>query len=245
MNEKDRDRIISKIQQLLALQESPNEHEAALAAVKARELLVKYNLEIAEVMVSKADDGVIEDDIPFLTKIKSDWEVKLAGGIACAMFCKLLIGYRTLSFVGRPVDVESAKYTFNNIRLKLQALAQERTAEYTKEYTAKYGMSPRWTSGSSHPKAWRMSWIYGAVRGVILKLKESMEADENDVKAIVLVTDKLIEGYIGKQYPKLGKYEGGGFTYNSKAFGKGENDGYNLGVDPALNSGDSHGELNG
>lgn len=43
------DKVIDKIKKLLALATSPNEHEASLAAQRAHELLVKYNLDMQEV----------------------------------------------------------------------------------------------------------------------------------------------------------------------------------------------------
>lgn len=43
------DKIIDKIQKLLALATSPNEHEASLAAEKAHELLIKHNLDLQEI----------------------------------------------------------------------------------------------------------------------------------------------------------------------------------------------------
>ena len=40
--------LLEKISKLLALTSSPNEHEAALAAEKAAELLAKHNLSVAD-----------------------------------------------------------------------------------------------------------------------------------------------------------------------------------------------------
>lgn len=39
-----KDKLIQKIQKLIALSASPNEAEAALASERVKELLVKYNL---------------------------------------------------------------------------------------------------------------------------------------------------------------------------------------------------------
>ena len=48
--------LLEKISKLLALASSPNEHEAALAAEKAAELLAKHNLSVADLGQDKDED---------------------------------------------------------------------------------------------------------------------------------------------------------------------------------------------
>lgn len=44
--DQDNDVIIDKVRKLLALSKSPNKEEAARAAEKARDMVIKYNLSI-------------------------------------------------------------------------------------------------------------------------------------------------------------------------------------------------------
>lgn len=62
------DEIAVKINKLLLLSKSPNEHEAALALQRAQELLEKYNLDMVTVEKKTGKDGAREDR-------------KLAGGL--------------------------------------------------------------------------------------------------------------------------------------------------------------------
>src|SRR5579884_2145941 len=48
--------IIEKIQKLLALSTSSNEHEAALALAKAQNMLLQYNLSLEEVSAKQKPD---------------------------------------------------------------------------------------------------------------------------------------------------------------------------------------------
>ena len=52
MTREEREKLFDKIRKLMALSHSPNEHEAALAAARAREILDKYDLSLTEVEMS-------------------------------------------------------------------------------------------------------------------------------------------------------------------------------------------------
>ncbi len=114
---KTRDTIIEKIQKLLALATSNNEHEASLAMEKAQELLLRHNLSMAEVEVVGGDKPPVGiADVAVHTRASNVWLFALATGIAVNNFCRFLVGQalpsdgnprtaRRLVFVGRDVNV--------------------------------------------------------------------------------------------------------------------------------------------
>jgi hypothetical protein len=53
---KSRMDIIEKIQKLLALATSDNENEAQMAAKRAQELLLKYNLKLTDVELEEGEE---------------------------------------------------------------------------------------------------------------------------------------------------------------------------------------------
>lgn len=80
--------IKDKIAKLLALAESPNENEAKLALLKARELMVEYKLSPDEIAREKSEK--VKRDVLDLkcTKMTNDWIPTLASVIAAHYCCK-------------------------------------------------------------------------------------------------------------------------------------------------------------
>jgi hypothetical protein len=80
----ERSKALDKITKLLALAESENQHEAELAATRASELMAKYQIEFAEVLIKEAGAGSIQT-VEYTVKgqrMKLQWIVILAYGCA-------------------------------------------------------------------------------------------------------------------------------------------------------------------
>ena len=117
----DKSKIIDKIQKLLALSKSPNEHEAALAAEKAQELLATYNIAVSEVEAGEAKTSVIQDVIK--TK-RSAWQRVVRVSASRMYFCEYyfstyiveapqrkrgFVKYDLHFYVGEPHNIAVAK----------------------------------------------------------------------------------------------------------------------------------------
>ena len=115
-NEKTIGKTIEKIQKLLALASSPNEHEAQSALLKAQELLAKHNLSMGDItnVAQEQAEEVIQErlDVKF-TKMR--WRLSLATVIADNFRCYAWgntsctgngIG---VTFLGKESDVEICK----------------------------------------------------------------------------------------------------------------------------------------
>jgi hypothetical protein len=85
-----------------------NEHEAALFAAKAAELLAKHNL--TEAMIAArdgaADEPVVEQRMNRKTVAK--WRQTIASGCAKLYFCRVLLYGSQLDFVGKKHNAEVA-----------------------------------------------------------------------------------------------------------------------------------------
>jgi len=80
--------LLEKISKLLALANSPNEHEAALAAEKAAELLAQHNLSVADLGEDKDEDitkGIVDKTGRYVT-----WKMWILAGIANANGCQAM-----------------------------------------------------------------------------------------------------------------------------------------------------------
>lgn len=106
--------IIEKIRKLLALANSSNEHEAALAAAHAQRLLSEHNLAMADIEAKQRPQSAdkIETSV---AKTLPKWVRNLSAGVCSAFDCQA-IHHPTLgkmTFIGVGADVQIAAYTFD------------------------------------------------------------------------------------------------------------------------------------
>lgn len=78
-------KVVDKIQKLLALSESSNEHEAKASMLKAQELLARHKLSLKEVQEYKISD--IKERRSKITFTRAKWKAQLAGLIADNFGC--------------------------------------------------------------------------------------------------------------------------------------------------------------
>ena len=78
--------IIEKIKKLLALANSSNEHEAALAAGHAQRLLSEHNLAMADIEASHKPDSADRVETT-VSRTLSKWLRHLSAGVSTAFDC--------------------------------------------------------------------------------------------------------------------------------------------------------------
>lgn len=101
-------KIIDKIQKLLALSESSNEYEAQASMLKAQQLLAKHKLTLRQVEEFKEYSSDIQERKTKITFTKAKWKANLAGLIADNFGCYCFLRTRntnTITFFGREEDV--------------------------------------------------------------------------------------------------------------------------------------------
>jgi hypothetical protein len=107
--------IADKIKKLLALAQSSNPNEAALAAARAQELMVKYAIDEAQLA---GTPGHVEEEIqsePMSGKYGAvqHWHAQLADTIARSFFCRVYFVPRgDVYMVGRATDREALRATY-------------------------------------------------------------------------------------------------------------------------------------
>ncbi len=127
--------IKDKIQKLLALATSPNEHEAREALLKARQLMVKYKVE-ERVLEKKTDNNVVEELVDATcTTMTNSWAMKLSVLIAehycCVSFIERKSRRKTrqFGFIGLENDFTVCKhiflYAYNYVLKKCDAIRRE------------------------------------------------------------------------------------------------------------------------
>lgn len=109
------DKVIEKIQKLLSLANSPNEHEAKLATEKANELLIKFNLSMQDVSKESQKEYLektVED-----SKRRSAESYHVTQIIVSHFFVKALMRTvnrrTTVYFLGEATNVQIASYVYS------------------------------------------------------------------------------------------------------------------------------------
>ena len=84
------DKLINKIENLIRLSSSDNEHEARAAMMKARELMAKYHIHMEDVSPEEKESETVECSTT-LEKFRESWVSDLAAVIAENFRCRILI----------------------------------------------------------------------------------------------------------------------------------------------------------
>ncbi len=84
------DKLINKIENLIRLSSSDNEHEARAAMMKARELMAKYHIRMEDVSPEEKESETVECSTT-LEKFRESWVSDLAAVIAENFRCRILI----------------------------------------------------------------------------------------------------------------------------------------------------------
>lgn len=174
-----------KIRKLLSLAESPNEHEAKAALLKARQLMAEHKL--TERDCKDAEKQEVKDIRTNITcsKRRNPWIIDLSAIIGENYCCR---GYRThgygrqtqeIGFVGFEDDVEICveifKYAVDCVLSGVKRIRQE-NACYSTQYA----------------KRLSDSFGYGFVRGVAEAFEKQQEANEAGW-GLVLVAPKEVQ----------------------------------------------------
>lgn len=185
---------IEKIRKLLALAESPNEHEARAALLKARELMAEHKLSEREVRDASKQKVMNIDTEITCSKRRNPWIVYMSGVIGENYCCK---GYRShikgrqtqsIGFIGLEDDIEICmtvfKYAVDCTLSQIKRIKKE-NAEYYHGYVT------------------RLCDSYGFGFAYGLKLALEVQREEKAQEwGLVLVTPKEVEeasSYLGKE----------------------------------------------
>lgn len=148
---KDVEKILSKIRKALALAgDNPSEEEAKAAALKAQELMAKYNVTLTD---AEEDQKLEFSESSFSCGVDNQWKYSLASVISRNFRCHhYWLGKRNLVFYGYKVDCEIARDVFG----MLFKVCKKRMTQVADKAYVEYGTS----------KGVRYSYTRGFVQGV-------------------------------------------------------------------------------
>lgn len=171
------DTIITKIQKLLALANSPNEHEAQAAARKAVELMEKHRISDAEVEArtgTRNSEPITTDHAPLYKAGKEiRWKTVLGSAVAKSHGCQTWLrtwkggGGFEQRIIGRASDVEAIRTLFDWLCLTAERLR-------ARQHSPSYYVTE---------KKWRSDYIYGFASGVSVQIAAARAQAQAEAQA--------------------------------------------------------------
>jgi len=237
------EKILARIQKLLALATSNNEAEAALAAEKAQTLLLEYN--ISEEELNGYSNEKSEKVVEVYTKGKnnqnrSNWFVNLAFVLAPVNLCKLLqTGSGGLIWIGKPTNIEVAQYLFDTLVRDLLRIADIEFQVY--RYTNAYN-GEAWKT--IHGKTWKNNFYHGAIQTIGERLRANLrqlEYDHSNINALVVQNDVELKEYMKIHYPRLSYGSTNSLNFNRSAFESGKAAGRSVSFGKGVGAGGASG----
>lgn len=211
--------IIEKIKKLLALANSSNEHEAALAASHAQRLLSEHNLAMADIEAAHKSDkaGKVETTV---SKTLPKWLRHLSAGVSTAFDCQAIHHPSTgkMTFIGVGVDVQIAAYTFTYLDRTVRKLC----STYMKQHA-------RSTIANRHRELMRNSYYMGAVSTINARLREQKVQTPVTTGALVPVKEGLIRQTMN-EIGNLRTMRSRKSYVNTDAYSRGQTDGGQVGI---------------
>lgn len=203
----NREEIIERVKKVLALTGSPNEAEAALAAIKAREILDKYDLDMKDIAGSEFEDVLEPATLEFGSPEEKKVWVFLANAIGKYQNCKLWYDtQKTTHIVGHTSDLELFEYTYKYLRHAIEMLAEKHEFLSWRE---------------------RKSYYMGAisnVRGRLLSSREEVIRAQDARALMVLNKQDFVDDWIVKNLGKLKAGSSSKIKMDSENYYKGERD---------------------
>lgn len=181
-------KIVEKIQKLLALSESSNEFEAQASMMKAQQLLVKHKMSLKEVKEFKTYNSAIKDKKSNISFTKAKWKAELANLIADNFGCYNYFRTRrtnVITFFGREEDVLVCNIVLEYAIDCISANVRRIKYEYIKEGYSTKGLES--------------DYALGFIKGLGEMFEE--QKTKNQEWGLVLVKDKeVVEAYSNKQF---------------------------------------------
>ena len=241
---------MDKIKKLLALGESPNEHEAALALKRAQQLLDKHNLTKTDI-----EQTVIKEiRITMGKHCGEDWVSALMKSICNEFCCFPLIdggGGTENKYIlaGEKDDLEIAEYTIHYLYRVVMKMARD------------YGSTLHPADNFTHPKISYVQWKRNCKKaykmGMVTKLNAKLEGMrtqrfKNDSKGasgktgkeMVHIKDGLVKNFIRQKYnPNVKNFRKS--TLDSASYHRGMVDGDKVAVHRGVGGGGAQLRLGG
>jgi len=214
-----KNQIIEKIRKLLALANSSNEHEAALAASHAQRLLSAHNLAMADIESEQKPQSADKVEAS-VSKTLPKWVRHMSAGVCTAFDCQGIHHPATgkMTFIGVGADVQIAAYTFAYLDKTVRKLCSNYMKLHANENIP-----------TRHRELMRQSYYLGAVSTINLTLREQKVQTPITPGALVPIKEGLIKKAMSEIGPTRTVRSRKSYI-DSHAYTRGQEDGQQIGI---------------
>jgi uncharacterized protein DUF2786 len=211
--------VIDKIRKLLALSNSSNEHEAALAASHAQRLLSEHNLAMADIEPDNKPHSADKVETT-VSKTLPKWVRHLSAGVCTAFDCQAIHNpvAGKMTFIGVGADVQIAAYTFAYLDKTVRKLCANYMKFHVNDNVA-----------NRQRELMRQSYYLGAVSTISSRLREQKVQTPITPRALVPIKEGLIKRAMSDLGPTRTVRSRRSYV-NSNAYTKGQEDGQQVGI---------------
>lgn len=177
-------KVVDKIEKLLALAGSDNENEAKAAMMKAQELLAKHKIDKEQIGRREEE----ENPVIYLSAgpFKEEWTIMLSAVISDNFRCHSVSAYKNretfrIRFYGYEEDAEICVNIFNYAIKVIRKRFMTLKAIYAE-------------AGRNFEKNEKMNYVSGFCQGLEENFKE--QKDQNEFLALALLVPKAVNDYV-------------------------------------------------
>lgn len=222
--QRPQEEVITKIQKLLALGQSPNENEAKLAMLNANKMLTKYNLSILDVSAEEKNKDVTEFSFEIGKRVPK-WKSALLNGICMTNFCKLVITKMHNShfvIIGKDCNIQVA--------FELYLYLSEAVEKWAKTHAGK---------GTAAKNSYKIGMVMGLCERLDEVKKQAEKEGIEETTAVVVYNlhkqnEKENWDYINNRFGKLSTSKSKTNISNGNEFIKGRNDSANISLNKQI-----------
>lgn len=224
------EKILDRIRKLLALATSSNEHEAALAAARAQDLLFQHNLTAAQVVGAAAAKEARENSYQQhrWESGRETWRTSLVNALASNNFCQAVyIGKGQVSVIGKPENAEFVRFMFNYLTVEIDRLSG--LARRKRDLAVMFGDD----EPIQRPLVWLNNFRVGAVQIIGERLREQANRNRrqsSEAEALVVVSGKELAKRVKQFFPRLQNVKRK-FQVDTDGFEAGQQAGRSIGLE--------------
>ncbi|MCA1960662.1 MAG: DUF2786 domain-containing protein [Desulfomonile sp.] len=232
-----KEEVLSKVRKLFELSHSPNENEAALAAAKARELLSRHNLTIADLPTDEITKEITATQTTiWVGSVIRNWVKGLLIHVANGFDCQYVVRRRNgkdplLTFIGTGADTEVGAYVFQFLYRELNRLVDKALPKLKRENRG-------WSASQL-----RYAYLDGAVKRIGERFQEQTrtvrEAERAGCKDLIVAKDQAIRKYMEREFTNIKVEYGKRRLVSASAFQKGYLDADTINLRPGVGVTDS------
>lgn len=213
LSQQSAESIVIKIKKLMALSKSSNEHEAALAASKAQELLLRYNVEMStvdNVNLNSEDTRLVSEFHELFPLNVIQWKRDLAFAVAKANLCIGVFSGNGMYFLGKKVNIDISRYLFDTIVSDIERIAEDRWKQLTqlRKLQKEFPQINVFSESSLkyvHAKTWKASFYVGAIEVIKVRLQENLtelQVNNDNMMALVTTEQQRLKSFFKETFPR-------------------------------------------